>query len=195
MRVWSTETLALLYALDTHAAGVSAVCWCAYNETWVTGASDDVIRVWRGPKQQGAIRIQNDNGLSALFVDCARKLLLAAGRGRSIHILSLETGQEVGCLRGHTDQVRAMVILEERKQYVSVAWDCTMRFWAANRQASAAGGGAPQSRADKMLLSAASAAVHGEADTVGEFEKLHPLARARAPEAPLVWCLVWCRRL
>lgn len=185
MRVWSTETLALLYEVNTHAAAVSAVCWCPYNGTWVTAASDDILRVWKANKQQSTIRTQGDNGINTLFIDCARKVLLAAGRGRSIHILSLENGQELGCLLGHTDQVRAVVLLEERKQYVSVAWDCTMRFWSANRQPAASGPGAPQSRADKMLLSAANVQVHGETDIVGEFEKLHPLVRrGRAPGFP-----------
>lgn len=61
-----------------------------------------------------------------------------------------------------------------------------MRFWSANRQPAASGAGAPQSRADKMLLSAANVQVAGEADIMGEFEKLHPLVRKRVPSGRIL---------
>lgn len=179
VRVWSTQSRAVLYEIDTHAASVGAVCWSAAQGAWVTGASDGVVRVWRGGRQQSAMRLPSDSGISALLVDDARKVVLAAGRGRSIHVLSLESGQPLGCLLGHSDEVGAVVLLEERSQYVSVSLDGSMRFWSANRQPAASSGpGGPQSRADRMLVSAASAVVSGETDVVGEFAKLHPLARA-----------------
>lgn len=149
VKVWSMGSHALLYSLQMGAgiSDVAAMAWCSANQTWLTAGNDDCIRIWSKDHQvcrgkglalvvfshgvwpfpcrslQVSSLVVAEGGVNALYCDNARRVVLAATRRLSIVAISLENGAEHCSFKGHSDMIRTVAELEERKQYVSVAWD------------------------------------------------------------------------
>ena len=151
VKVWSMGSHALLYSLQMGAgiSDVAAMAWCSANQTWLTAGNDDCIRIWSKDHQVCRVKgtawrlcrfltrrvavscrapqvsslVVAEGGVNALYCDNARRVVLAATRRLSIVAISLENGAEHCSFKGHSDMIRTVAELEERKQYVSVAWD------------------------------------------------------------------------
>jgi len=115
-----------------HTADVSHVKWNSPKRLWVTGSEDHTVRLW-SPEGNDlhTIRPPGD-AITALAVDQKLGYILVASMDRAMRVYSPTTHQEmVQQHTGHSDAVRCIIHVPEKKQYLTASWDRTIRVWKA----------------------------------------------------------------
>jgi WD40 repeat protein len=62
------------------------------------------------------------------------KWLIAAGDDHALRIVQLSDGRTLETLKGHTDWVQAVAVVEDNRLILSCSKDCTLRLWFASEQ-------------------------------------------------------------
>ncbi|KAJ3330631.1 DExD/H-box ATP-dependent RNA helicase dhh1 [Blyttiomyces sp. JEL0837] len=79
--------------------------------------------------------INNDGPVSALGVDVINGCLMTGSQDKCIRVFDPEKKDEVVQKNaGHTDEVRSIIHIPIRNQYVSASWDNTIRIWNGQRR-------------------------------------------------------------
>ncbi|ORY40968.1 WD40 repeat-like protein [Rhizoclosmatium globosum] len=119
------EEMLLQAVLIGHEAEVSKIKWNRRYQQWVTGSEDRSIRIWSAEGAQMINVINNDGPVSALCID-------AINGYKCIRIFDLENKEQVAQKNvGHHDEIRSVIHIPVRNQYVSASLDNTVRIWNA----------------------------------------------------------------
>lgn len=101
---------------------------------WVTASDNGTIALW-DPKSLSPVRsiCYRKEPVTALLVDEVNMLLLVSMQSDyAIRAYRLDlTGEQVCAYTGHTEQVHSLAYLSNRNQYLSGAWDNSIRIWLA----------------------------------------------------------------
>lgn len=75
--------------------------------------------------------LNNEAPITTLTIDFVNNCILTGSSDALIRIFELDRRDVFAShiLRGHSDEIRGIVHLKERNQYVSVAWDNMIRIW------------------------------------------------------------------
>ncbi|KAI9199249.1 WD40-repeat-containing domain protein [Polychytrium aggregatum] len=127
------DEMKLQCVLQGHEAEVTRIRWNEKFEQWVTGSEDRTVRIW--PKEGiPCLRVVNNDGpLTALSIDLFNGCIITGSQDRAIRVFdpSLKECSMVQKNVGHTDEIKAILHIPGRNQYVSAAWDNTLRIWNA----------------------------------------------------------------
>ena len=135
-----------LIGVMKHDHEANVVCWLKSRKMWVTASQDETVRFWNcvdDNKQQ--IEINNAAGetkaihncvleimcncpVSVLTVDHQNDVILAA-LDNNIHIFDAEDGKLLQVKYGHAENIRCILSIPERKQYISGSWDRQVIIW------------------------------------------------------------------
>lgn len=111
---------------------VLKVKWCSSREgLWVTATDGGTVCTW-DPLTATPLNTMNHMGqaVTALLVDDVNEvILLCTVNDNLIHMFKLTLQNEICTYSGHSEQVHAMVYLDNRKQYLSSSWDLTLCVW------------------------------------------------------------------
>ena len=181
VKVWCTLRHELKYVLKGHPQDVSHVAWCNFlGGRWVTASEDESLRMWDGPEVESMMGYSGD-AVTALYVDEANEVIVAAMEDRCLRVYDPRApagSQLVKKYLGHTDVVRSIEYVAEKRQYLTCSWDKSIRVWFAS-QGDAAANNADAATSAKDAL-AADAELEDEANFVSEYEKEHPLVLPKA---------------
>ncbi|CAL1534086.1 unnamed protein product [Lymnaea stagnalis] len=133
IRKFSTmgSRMTLSNTLQGHEAEVTCIRWNSICHKWVSGAEDGTIRIWSGQGMNECEQVlATQGGVTCLCIDCENGSIIA-GVQRFIKVYDSEHYRLVQSNVGHTDAVRSIIHIRERKQYVSCSWDETIRVWNA----------------------------------------------------------------
>jgi len=117
--------------LRGHKADVSHVKWNSPRRLWVTGSEDHSVRLWNKDGQQvGEIHPPGD-AITALAVDQRLGYIMVASMDKAMRVYSPTTQEIVQQHTGHSDAVRCIIHVPEKRQYITASWDQTIRVWRA----------------------------------------------------------------
>ncbi|KAJ2997848.1 hypothetical protein HDV02_005118 [Globomyces sp. JEL0801] len=76
--------------------------------------------------------INNDGPVTAICVDTLNKCIITGSQDKVIRVFDIEKKDEIVQKHmGHSDEIRSIIHIPSRNQYVSAAWDNTVRVWNA----------------------------------------------------------------
>ncbi|KAI8810660.1 WD40-repeat-containing domain protein [Cladochytrium replicatum] len=126
------DEMTLVAVLQGHEAEVTQIKWNRFMDQWVTGSDDRTIRIWPAEGIPCLKVINNDSGVTALCVDVMNGCIITGSQDKMIRVFDTEKKDE--CVQkniGHHDEVRTIIHIPVRNQYVSASWDNTLRIWNA----------------------------------------------------------------
>ena len=205
--VWSSYRREVVYTLGDHNGEVQAACWCDALEVWVTAAADNYIRIFDATGRVSRLFRYRGEDCTALLCEGIEAHLFVATldceiRGYSLLAQPLE--EDVGIFgdeapppllakwSGHTDCIRRIIRIPERKQYLSVGWDKSLRFWHAPTGSSLGGYGGDSNVNSPADVSSPDGPKDGAGEDseerfISSYEREHPLIvpKALRQKAPL----------
>jgi len=126
-----------------HEHEVNAVCYSKKCNWWITASQDERIRIWDANSDQKSpdaeklhkkvYEILCNCPVSVLCLDNENEVILA-GLDNMINIYDLYTGKLLQVKSGHSENVRCILSIPERSQYISGSWDRQVLIWPAYKK-------------------------------------------------------------
>ena len=130
VRLWDIDTGNVIAKWMGHSGRVWSVCWSRDGQRVATGSTDGTARVWdmeSGKTILGPINTGPIAGQAVVY--SPDETLIATGGSRDIEIWDAKTGEWVGTLKGHTDDVWCLAWTLDRRTLISGSTDNTIRTW------------------------------------------------------------------
>ncbi|KAJ3011791.1 UNVERIFIED_CONTAM: hypothetical protein HDU68_001525 [Siphonaria sp. JEL0065] len=163
------EDMLLQAVLIGHEAEVTKIKWNRRFQQWVTGSEDRSIRIWTAEGAQLITVINNDGPVSALCIDAINGCIIAGSQDKIVRVFDPEKKDEVSQKNvGHTDEIRSIIHIPVRNQYVTASLDNTVRIWNAFMKKG-------QRRIAINKTATANANASGESDEQPTYSELNPL--------------------
>ncbi|KAI8901202.1 quinon protein alcohol dehydrogenase-like superfamily [Globomyces pollinis-pini] len=134
IRKFSTNgaNMKLQAVLQGHEAEVTQIKWHKQASQWITGSEDRTVRIWAAEGIPMLRVINNDGPVTAICVDTLNKCIITGSQDKVIRVFDIEKKDEIVQKHmGHSDEIRSIIHIPSRNQYVSAAWDNTVRVWNA----------------------------------------------------------------
>ncbi|KAJ3413079.1 hypothetical protein HDV05_008533 [Chytridiales sp. JEL 0842] len=126
------DEMLLQAVLVGHEGEVTKIRWNKKYQQWVTGSEDRTIRIWAAEGLPMMKVLNNDGPVSALCIDAINGCIIAGSQDKCIRVFDQDKKDEVVQKNlGHTDEVRSIIHIPVRNQYVSASWDNNVRVWNA----------------------------------------------------------------
>ncbi|KAI8611101.1 WD40-repeat-containing domain protein [Chytriomyces sp. MP71] len=126
------DEMLLQAVLIGHEAEVTKIKWSRRHQQWITGSEDRTIRIWAAEGLPVISVINNDGPVTALCIDAINGCIIAGSQDKCIRVFDPEKKDEVAQKNvGHTDEIRAIIHIPVRHQYVTSSLDNTVRIWNA----------------------------------------------------------------
>nr|KAJ3422640.1 hypothetical protein HK105_007194 [Polyrhizophydium stewartii] len=124
--------MTLTSVLQGHEAEVTQIRWHRKEQQWITGSEDRTIRLWPAEGIPCLRIINNDGPVTALCIDAINGCLITGSQDKVIRVFDIDKKDEIVQKNvGHSDEIRSLIHIPVRNQYVSASWDNTVRIWNA----------------------------------------------------------------
>jgi WD40 repeat protein len=122
----------LVAVLQGHEAEVTTIKWHSQLNQWFTGSEDRTIRVWPAEGIPCIRVINNDGPVTALCIDVINGCIISGSQDKVIRVFDTSKKDEIVQKNvGHTDEIRSILHVPSRNQYISASWDNSVRVWNA----------------------------------------------------------------
>ncbi|ARI81869.1 WD40 repeat domain-containing protein [Microcystis aeruginosa] len=142
IKLWNVETSLEIRTLYGHNSTVFSVSFSSDGKTLATGSDDTTIELWNvgTGKEMRTLIGHNSTGLCQLEI-CSElavyrvsfspdgKTLATSSDDNTIKLWNVETGQEIGTLRGHNGIVLSVSFSPDGKSLATGSWDKTIKLW------------------------------------------------------------------
>ncbi|KAH9247138.1 hypothetical protein BASA81_015281 [Batrachochytrium salamandrivorans] len=124
--------MTLIAVLQGHEAEVTQIKWHSKERQWITGSEDRTLRIWPANGIPCLRIINNDGPVTALCIDAINGCLITGSHDKVIRVFDLDKKDEIVQKHiGHSDEIRSIIHIPVRNQYISASWDNTVRIWNA----------------------------------------------------------------
>ncbi|KAL7056421.1 hypothetical protein AAHC03_020796 [Spirometra sp. Aus1] len=140
VKVWNARTGFCMSTLPTHKDYVLALAYAQHREEVASAGLDHAIFLWDvktlrnlTPKNNTVTTSSfNDekDSIYSLAMDPAGSILVAGSPDKLIRMWDPRTCQQIGQLRGHTDNVRALIVRPDTHEIISGSSDGTIKIWS-----------------------------------------------------------------
>jgi Protein kinase domain/WD domain, G-beta repeat len=130
--IWDWRSHQLLQRLAGHIRAVTALAFSLEGRHLVTGSHDGTIRIWKRLTRQFSLEktlSAHSWTVSSLAFSATGAFFFSGSWDHTIKIWDIETGQQAGILKGHTDSVLAIAPNESQTLLASSSRDQTIRLW------------------------------------------------------------------
>ncbi|VDL97961.1 unnamed protein product [Schistocephalus solidus] len=112
VKVWNARTGFCMSTLPTHKDYVLALAYAQHREEVASAGLDHAIFLWDVKTLRNLTPKNNTvtNSIYSLAMDPAGSILVAGSPDKLIRMWDPRTCQQIGQLRGHTDNVRALIV-------------------------------------------------------------------------------------
>lgn len=134
LRNFSTNgsEMKLLAVMQGHEAEVTQIKWHRQHSQWITGSEDRTIRIWPAEGIPCLRVINNDGPVTALCIDIINGCLITGSQDKTIRVFDIDKKDEIVQKNvGHSDEIRSIIHIPSRNQYISASWDNNVRIWNA----------------------------------------------------------------
>lgn len=116
-----------------HETSVNCLTFAPDSQLW-TASADEAARCLvpdptDPPRWKVNATLQHGGYVRAVAVDTEGGLIITAGRSEEVKIWDAETGELEWSYGGHYDEITGLVVLESRREVVSISVDGTLRRW------------------------------------------------------------------
>ena len=128
-----------------HTDSVNVLTLYADGRTLATGSADKTIELWNKADTDKPLHtlIGHIGGITAMDFSVDAKLLASGSSDKTVRLWDLTTGQSIQTFTGHTNEIRAVIFLEDKalagialakaKALVSGSSDGTVFIWDLNK--------------------------------------------------------------
>jgi WD40 repeat protein/tRNA A-37 threonylcarbamoyl transferase component Bud32 len=114
VRLWDVGSGKLLHTLEGHTQGVATVSWSPDGKLLASDCRDTELRLWQADsgKQLRTIPVPGSNGdwlLVLAWSPGGKMLACGQGEGRDIVLRAVDTGEDLGTLKGHEGGIVALL--------------------------------------------------------------------------------------
>jgi WD40 repeat protein len=135
VRVWDAKlaTRAPRFTLEGHTAPVFAVAWGPDGKRLASASYDGTALLWNAggpgpPLLVGPLR--HKGPVRAVCFHPDGRSLATASDDRTVRLWDAEHGEEMGCLRGHADNMGRVVFSRDGWRLASASVDGTVKVWS-----------------------------------------------------------------
>lgn len=119
-----------------HETSVNWLTFACDSQLW-TASADETAKCLvpdptNPPHWKVSATLQHGGYVRAVAVDTEGGLIITAGRSEEVTICDAETGELEWSYEGHYDEITGLVVLEARREVVSISVDGTVRRWGLN---------------------------------------------------------------
>jgi len=129
------DEMPLQAVLQGHDDEVKQIKWNNIHKVWISGSDDRTIRIW---PETGipCLRVINNIGMvTALCVDLINGCIISGANDHVIRIFDPTKNYEIVQKHyGHQDEIKSIIHIAARNNYVSASWDGTIRVWNSYTQ-------------------------------------------------------------
>jgi len=127
------ENMSLRMVLIGHEAEVTRVRLCKVSKRWVTVSEDGCVRFWSMENPICLKIIRTGVSIISMTCDELNGCILIATVDGLVKIVdpAQGDGEIVGKLEGHTDVIKDMIHIPDRRQYLTASSDGTIKVWNA----------------------------------------------------------------
>jgi len=116
-----------------HETSVNCITFGCDSQLW-TASADETAKcllpnLTDPPHWKVDTTLQHGGYVRAVAVDTEGGLIVTAGRSEEVKIWDAETGELEWSYEGHYDEITGLVVLEARREVVSISVDGTVRRW------------------------------------------------------------------
>lgn len=116
-----------------HETSVNCLTFAPDSQLW-TASADETARCLLPdptdpPHWKVSATLQHGGYVRAVAVDTEGGLIVTAGRSEEVKVWDAETGELEWSYGGHYDEITGLVVLESRREVVSISVDGTVRRW------------------------------------------------------------------
>jgi len=128
VKLWDTRTGEEMRVLGTHTEAVSAVSWSADGRWLVSGAWDNLLKLWNLKTDQARVLRGHTDDITALAISTRGGRLVSASDDRTVRVWNLRSGKLLQTFKGHTASVISVAISPDGRRAVSGSKG-ELKFW------------------------------------------------------------------
>ncbi len=135
--IFDNQTRQFIQTLKEHTSTVNAVVFDPHNQWFVTCGDDKKIIFWSISKIGKANKLKEwlaPGEVWALAITPDGKQLASGGDDNDITLWNIESGEQLGTFKGHTDKITDLSFDKEGKILASASYDDTARLWSVAEQ-------------------------------------------------------------
>ena len=117
-----------------HETSVYGLHFDTDSDLWTASADGYTKCLARSRGWESDTEIQHGDYVRAVVVDDVGGYIVTAGRSEEVKVWEKGSGKLVHVYGGHFDEITAMVLVEKRREVVSVGIDGTVRRWSVKSQ-------------------------------------------------------------
>jgi len=131
--VWDSYTSNKTYAIPLRSSWVMTCAYAPSGSFVACGGLDNVCSIYSLKNREGNVRVYRELSGHAGYLSCCRFLsdeqIITTSGDMTCALWDIETGQAVTKFSGHSGDVMGLVVLPDRKAFVSGACDATAKLW------------------------------------------------------------------
>lgn len=131
--VWDSYTTNKIHAIPLRSSWVMTCAYAPSGSFVACGGLDNICSIYSLKTREGNVRVSRELSGHAGYLSCCRFLsdnqIITTSGDMTCALWDIETGQPVTKFVGHAGDVMGLVILPDRKAFVSGACDATAKLW------------------------------------------------------------------
>lgn len=129
VRIWEVGSWLELAELIGHKKGLSTVVALNDNTRMLSGGRDKTLRLWELASGKCLKKIRCTDEVSSSAINLTGTQALSGHRDGRLCLWNLETGECLAVLKGHSNRVDSIQIMQGGRFAVSGSYDMTIKIW------------------------------------------------------------------